>query len=309
MSRRIFVSGGRGLVGRNLLDRLSGGDDIVSSPTRSELDLADADALRRHLSDFRPDVIIHAAGKVGGIQANIDSPVSFLVDNTDLGRNILLAGREVGTPVILNLASSCIYPKDHPTSLSEDLILTGAPEPTNEGYAIAKIFTLRLGQYINRQDGRTTIKTLIPCNLYGPYDHFDAERAHLVPAIIRKMHAAKVEGLDEVEIWGDGSARREFMFAPDLADAIVRAVDEFETLPEIMNVGLGDDHTVLDYYRTAAEVIGWTGNFRFDLSRPVGMKRKLVDVSKQTRWGWEAKTTLADGISATYEYFRRTVRP
>lgn len=302
MSHKVLITGGRGMVGRNFRDAVPP-DWIVAAPSRRELDLTDRKATTRFVADFRPDVIVHAAGRVGGIQANMNAPVAFLLDNIEIGRNVITAASEARIPRLLNLASSCIYPRDREGALRESDILTGPLEPTNEGYAIAKIFALRLCEYLNREQGAIAFKTLVPCNLYGRYDHFDEATSHLVPSVIRKVHQAKLAGSDTVEIWGDGTARREFMYAGDLAAAIVRSIEHFDTLPEVMNVGLGTDHTVLQYYEAAAAIVGFPGHFIFNLDRPVGMRRKLVDVSQQHTWGWQPATTLETGIAATYKYY------
>jgi len=252
----------------------------------------------------QPVMVIHAAGRVGGIQANIREPARFLSENLDMGRNVVLAARYAGVKRLINLGSSCMYPRDAPNPLHEDMILQGALEPTNEGYALAKIATAKLCEYISRESPELVYKTLIPCNVYGKYDSFDPARSHLVASVIKKVHDAKTTGGDVVEIWGDGTARREFLYAGDLADCLVRAVERFETLPETMNVGAGDDHAVDEYYSVAADVLGWRGRFVHDLAKPVGMKRKLVSVERQLAWGWTPKTDLRRGIARTYEYYR-----
>ena len=179
----------------------------------------------------------------------------------------------------------------------------GELEPTNEGYALAKIVTLRLCEYINREDAGFEYKTLIPCNLYGRHDKFSPQHSHLIPAIIHKVHQAKVNKVSSVEIWGDGTARREFMYAGDLSDAVMRALREFESLPSVMNVGMGYDFTINEYYQTVAGVLGYKGSFVHDLNKPVGMARKLVSVERQSAWGWSASTRLSDGIAKTYEFY------
>ncbi|MES2686036.1 MAG: GDP-L-fucose synthase [Pseudomonadota bacterium] len=300
---RIFLTGGGGMVGRNILEHpLASQWDFVA-PSSRELDLADFDATRRFLAEYRPDAVIHCAGLVGGIQANIARPVDFLVVNVDLGRNVIMAAREAGVQKLLNLASSCMYPREAPNPLNEELILRGELEPTNEGYAIAKIFATRLCEYISRETPEKQYKTLIPCNLYGRHDKFEPKHSHLIPAIIHKIHQAKTAGLPSVEIWGDGTARREFMYAGDLSDAVLHALADFDSLPGMLNIGLGHDHSINDYYRTAAEVIGWTGEFVHDTSRPVGMKQKLVDIGRQRDWGWKASTTLSEGIEKAYQFY------
>lgn len=300
---KILLTGGGGMVGRNVLEHAAIGEFDVLAPRSSELDLRNFAAVQAYLQKHQPDMVIHAAGKVGGIQANMREPVGFLMDNLDMGRNIVWASHQTGIKRLINLGSSCMYPRNHSEPLVEELVLKGELEPTNEGYALAKVVTARLCDYIMREDERFQYKTLIPCNIYGRFDKFDPAHSHLVPAIIHKVHQAKQSGHETVEIWGDGTARREFMFAGDLADAMLRAITNFDTLPAYMNVGLGHDHTINDYYQAAAEVLGYTGGFVHDLSKPVGMARKLVSVERQQAWGWTARHELRDGIEKTYNYY------
>lgn len=236
-------------------------------------------------------------------EANSREPVQFFTENMDMGMNLVLGAHEAGVTRLLNLGSSCIYPRDGENPLREEAILTGELEPTNEGYALAKIGTLRLCTYITRQYEGYAYKTLIPCNLYGRWDSFHPTKSHMIPAVIRKLHLAAQVGQDKIEIWGDGTARREFMYTGDLADCVLEAVRRFDTLPDEMNVGLGHDYTIDEYYREIAAVVGYQGEFFHDLSKPVGMARKLVDVSRQKTWGWRPKTSLTDGLAATYQWF------
>lgn len=296
------------MVGRNVLEHPAISDFDVLAPRSSELDLRDFVEVQAYLQKHQPDMIIHAAGKVGGIQANMREPVGFLMDNLDMGRNIVWAAHQTGVKRLINLGSSCMYPRNHSEPLSEEMVLKGELEPTNEGYALAKVVTARLCDYIVREDASFQYKTLIPCNLYGRYDKFDPAHSHLIPAIIHKVHQAKQSGQGTVEIWGDGTARREFMYAGDLADAILRSIHSFDTLPAYMNVGLGHDHTINEYYQAAAEVMGYAGGFIHDLSKPVGMSRKLVSVERQEAWGWSARHELRDGIEKTYNYYLKEVQ-
>jgi GDP-L-fucose synthase len=300
---RILLTGSGGMVGRNVLDHRLIGDFDMLAPRSSELDLRDFQAVHAYLEKHRPGLIIHAAGKVGGIQANIREPVGFLMDNLDMGRNIVWAAHQAGVKKLINLGSSCMYPRNHSEPLVEEMVLKGELEPTNEGYALAKVTTARLCEYIMREDPTFQYKTLIPCNIYGRFDKFDPAHSHLVPAIIHKIHQAKANGEQAVEIWGDGNARREFMYGGDLADAIVRAINTFDSLPATMNVGLGHDYTINQYYEAAAAVMGYTGGFQHDLSKPVGMARKLVSVERQQAWGWTAQHDLREGVEKTYRYY------
>lgn len=296
------------MVGRNLLEHSAIHTFEVLAPRSNELDLRDFNGVQAYLRKHKPDVVIHAAGKVGGIQANMREPVGFLMDNLDMGRNIVWASHQTGIKRLINLGSSCMYPRNHSEPLIEEFVLKGELEPTNEGYALAKVVTTRLCDYIMREDASYQYKTLIPCNIYGRFDKFDPAHSHLVPAIIHKVHQAKQSGQKTVEIWGDGTARREFMYAGDLADAIWRAIHNFDTLPANMNVGLGHDHTINDYYQAAAEVMGYAGGFVHDVSKPVGMARKLVSVERQHAWGWSARHELRDGIEKTYSYYLKELQ-
>jgi GDP-L-fucose synthase len=305
---RVFLTGGRGMVGKNILEHPMANHYEILAPSSKELDLSNTAETQHYINEVNPDVIIHAAGRVGGIQANIANPVDFLVANTDIGRNVILAAYKAGVPKLINLASSCMYPRNAPNPLSEALVLQGELEPTNEGYAIAKIFATRLCEYINRESQKNSIssvryKTLIPCNLFGRHDKFEPEHSHLIPAIIHKVHQAKLTGTSEVDIWGDGTARREFMYAGDLAGAVLQAVQDFEKMPDVINIGLGHDHSINEYYAAAAQVIGWQGKFVHDTTKPVGMKQKLVDISRQRGWGWMPGTSLQSGIDKTYQFY------
>jgi len=305
---RLLLTGAHGMVGRNLQEHEAASEYDLLTPRRTELDLTDYVTTLAYLQEHRPDIVVHAAGKVGGIQANIKAPVEFLLANLDMGRNIVWAARQTGVTRLLNLGSSCMYPRGHSEALTEDMVLTGELEPTNEGYAIAKLATARLCDYIGREDPQYRYKTLIPSNLYGRFDSFDPQNSHLLPAIIQKLHDAVQSGTTEVEIWGDGTARREFMYAGDLADAVFRAVQQFDDLPQYMNVGLGFDYTIKQYYEAAAQVLGYTGKFVHNFDRPVGMARKLVSVERQRAWGWSAHHSLVEGITKTYDYYLKELR-
>lgn len=300
---RVLLTGGGGMVGRNIAEHPGAAAWELLAPRRAELDLERFDAVQSFMRETRPDVVIHSAGLVGGIQANIAQPVDFLVRNVDMGRNVILAAHGAGVKQFINLASSCMYPRNGMNPLREEQVLSGELEPTNEGYAIAKIYATRLCQYLRRQEPELQYKTLIPCNLYGRYDKFDPAHSHLIPAVIRKIHEAKVAGAPTVEIWGDGLARREFMDVADLADAVLRHVELGDSAPELMNIGLGHDHTINEYYTAIAAVVGWQGEFVHDLNRPVGMRQKLVDTRRQTAWGWAPRISLQDGIARCYDYF------
>ncbi len=305
--KTLLLTGAGGMVGQNILHHPDADKWDILSPSSRDLDLMDAVAVAHYLDNKKPDAVIHAAGRVGGIQANIANPIAFLDQNMMIGRNIILEAHKAGIKHFLNLASTCVYPRNAPNPLSEDMILTGELEPTNEGYALAKIMALRLCQYIRKEDPTAQYKTLIPCNLYGPFDKFDPKNSHLVPAIIAKVHEAKINGHATVEIWGDGTARREFMYAGDLADIALKAINGIDTVPDLMNAGIGHDHAINDYYETVADVVGWQGSFTHDLTKPVGMKQKLCSTARQTNWGWSAPTSLRDGLQKTYRHYQEHV--
>ena len=276
-------------------------------PSSKELNLLNEDNIKNYLKINLPDTIIHCAGVVGGIQANINYPVKFLVENTVIGINLINTAYNLGIKNLINMASSCMYPKYANNPLKEEYILDGKLEPTNEGYALAKITSTKLCEYITKENSEFKYKTIIPCNLYGKYDKFDLDKSHMIPAVIMKIHNAKKENKKQIEIWGDGKARREFMYAEDLANFVLYAINNFDKMPQNINVGVGEDYTINEYYKIIAEVIGYNGNFIHDLSKPVGMKQKLVDISKLKKFGWNYRTPLREGIRKTYEYFLEKV--
>lgn len=301
---KILITGASGMVGQNLLEHPKSVDFELLAPNSRVLNLLEPASVTSYLKEHKPDMVIHAAGIVGGIQANIAEPVKFLVDNMHMGLNILTAARAVGVKKFMNLSSSCMYPRDAQNPLAEELILKGELEPTNEGYALAKVTSTRLCEYIQREDSSCLYKTVIPCNLYGRHDKFDPKHSHMIPAVIQKISLAKEQGLKKIDIWGDGLARREFMYASDLADFVFYAIKKFDKMPQNINVGLGHDYTINEYYAEIAKVIGFEGEFVHDLSKPVGMKQKLIDDIKLKVFGWQYKTSLSDGIAKTYQYFK-----
>lgn len=299
---KLFITGGRGMVGRNIIALAEERSIEVIAPTRDELDLMSLDAIVALLNQHQPDIVIHCAGLVGGIQANIAAPYEFCYQNLQMGLNVVQGAYNAGVSKLINLGSSCMYPREVDNPLTESMVLTGELEPTNEGYAIAKVAVARLAQYISEQYG-VEYKTFIPCNLYGYWDKFDVNKSHMIPAVIRKTHEAVVLGKDVIDIWGDGLSRREFMFAEDLADFIFFSLDKFDEVPSNINVGLGYDYSINEYYQAVADVLGYKGCFEHDLTKPSGMKQKLVDTSLQTTLGWKPKTDLETGIRQTCQYF------
>lgn len=301
---KILLTGSNGMVGKNILEHKSINKVVVLKPSSKELNLLDYNKVFQYLKNNKPDFIIHAAGLVGGIQANIANPVGFLVKNLDMGKNLLMAAKENEIFNLINISSSCMYPRNGINPLKEDTILCGELEPTNEGYALAKIVVSKLCEYINSADTRFSYKTIIPCNLYGRHDKFSSKNSHMLPAVIRKIHEAKVKGNNSVEIWGNGKSRREFMYAGDMADFVLYAVNNFERMPQNINVGIGKDYSIKEYYQSIAEVIGHDVNFTYDLTKPSGMKQKIVDNSKLKAFGWTNKISLEQGIKETYDFFK-----
>ena len=300
---KILVTGASGMVGKNIVEHSGFSGYEVLSPSSRELNLLDPGSVKEYMEFAEADLVIHCAGKVGGIQANIDSPVEYLVENIDMGRNLVMAAHQAGVPRLLNMGSSCMYANNHDEAIPESSLLNGPLEPTNEGYALAKIVIARLCEYISR-DPAFHYKTAIPCNVYGRYDNFDPGSSHFLAAIIVKLDHAVKSGLDCVEIWGSGEARRELVFAEDLADFVYFATRQFDKLPALLNVGTGYDFSINEYYEIAAELLDYEGAFTHDLSRNEGMKRKLTDISKLNELGWKAATGIREGIAQTIQYYR-----
>lgn len=295
------------MVGRNIAEHPKMSRFTLLTPSRQELNLLDPPSIHSYMHHHKPAFVIHCAGIVGGIQANIAQPVQFLVANVQMGINLIMAAKAAGVTKLINMSSSCMYPRNAKNPLSEELILQGELEPTNEGYAIAKIASTRLCEYIHREDSAYLYKTVIPCNLYGRYDKFDPKHSHMIPAVIKKIADAKKENQETIDIWGDGEARREFMYAGDLADFIFYAIENFDKMPQNINVGLGHDYTINEYYKAIAAVIGFDGTFVHDISKPVGMKQKLIDDTKLREFGWRYQTSLEDGIQKTLDYYHEVL--
>jgi GDP-L-fucose synthase len=304
--KKILVTGGTGMVGRNVVQLLQKHNHEVLSPSRKELNLFEYHRVDDFIKNEKPDLVIHCAGLVGGIQANMNNLFGFLSENLILGLNVVNASRNNGIKNLLNLGSSCMYPKEAKNPLKEDSILTGQLEHTNEGYARAKVSIAKLCQFAEQQEG-LNYKTLIPCNLYGYWDKFDPQKSHMIPAAIRKVHLSLTNG-EDIQIWGTGKTRREFMFAEDLADFILFTIDKMEKIPNMLNVGLGTDYTIQEYYETIKDVIGSKSNFSYDLTKPEGMKQKVVDTTLQSNLGWAPKTSLREGIRKTYQFYLENIK-
>lgn len=313
--RKIFVAGHRGMVGsailRLLQDRQSAGEaiELLTRP-HSELDLTDQAAVRDFMQSERPDVVVLAAGKVGGIHANNSYPADFIYDNLMIQSNVIHQAFAAGVRSLLQLGSSCIYPRAVPQPMREDALLTGILEPTNEPYAVAKIAGIKLCESYNRQHG-VDYRSVMPTNLYGPGDNFHPENSHVLPALIRRFHEAQRDGLDEVVIWGSGKPRREFLHVDDMAEASLFLLDlpqdvytaNTQPMMSHINVGCGQDVSIAELAALVAKVTGFTGKITQDASKPDGTMRKLMDVSRLTEMGWQARIELEDGIRETYAWF------
>jgi GDP-L-fucose synthase len=300
-NKKIWVAGHRGMVGSALVRRLHSENCTVVTATRQELDLKRQDEVERFVQTNRPDAIILAAAKVGGILANDTLPADFLYDNLIIEANIFEAAHRCGVDRLLFLGSSCIYPKFAPQPISEDALLTGPLEPTNEWYAVAKIAGIKLAEAYRKQHGRDYISAM-PTNLYGPGDNFDLQSSHVLPALIRKAHVAKVTGAPEITIWGTGTPRREFLHVDDCADALVFLLRNYSDAQHV-NVGSGEDIEIVELARLVCRVVGYEGTIAHDLSKPDGTPRKLMSTDKLKSMGWKPRISLEEGIRAVYGWF------
>jgi GDP-L-fucose synthase len=305
---KIYIAGHRGLVGSALVRRLTaGGYAKLVTKTHAELDLTRQEAVEAFFEKERPGYVFLAAGKVGGILANSTYPADFIYKNIAIATNVIEAARKSGVRKLLNFGSSCIYPKLAPQPMKEEYLLTGALEPTNEAYAIAKIAAIKLCSAYNRQYG-TDYLSLMPTNLYGPGDNYDLESSHVLPALLRRFHEAKLAGSAEVTLWGDGSPFREFLHADDLADAAVFLMERYSAaeVGEILNVGTGRDVTIRELAGMVMDAVGYRGDVHWDTSKPNGTPRKLLDVGRLTKLGWEANIDLMQGIKKTLNPYANT---
>lgn len=299
---KIFVAGHRGMVGSAVVRCLKAkGFHNLVLKSRAEVNLLDAQEVRAFFDAERPEIVVDAAARVGGIVANSEMPVEFLVENLAIQNNVICASADYGVHKLLFLGSSCIYPKLAPQPIPESALLTGALEPTNDAYALAKIAGIRLCQAYSSQYGKNFISAM-PTNLYGPNDNFDLHTSHVLPALIRKVHEAKTSHSPEIPIWGTGNPRREFLHVDDLADACFFLLENYNS-PEIVNVGCGEDVTIRELALTVCEVLDYKGELVFDSSKPDGTPRKLLDMQKLFSLGWKPKISLRDGIRNAYAWF------
>lgn len=301
--KRVYIAGHRGLVGSALWRHFeAAGFENLIGWTHDELDLCDPEATREAIVSARPDVVVMAAARVGGILANSTQPVEFLNDNLLVQVNTFRAAHEAGVNRLLFLGSSCIYPKFAPQPIREDSLLTGPLEPTNDAYAIAKIAGILSVQAYRREYGRDWI-SVMPTNLYGPNDNFDLNSSHVLPALIRKFDDARRSDAEAVTLWGTGSPLREFLHVDDMAAGCAYLLDHYDA-PEPINLGTGEDLTIAELARLVADTVGYEGRIEWDSSKPDGTPRKLLDVSRLRDLGWQARITLPDGLAGTYEWYR-----
>ncbi|MDP9200452.1 MAG: GDP-L-fucose synthase [Gemmatimonadota bacterium] len=299
---RILICGARGLVGSAIIRRLAAeGYGELLEPTREELDFTDRAAITRYFQERRPEYVFMAAARVGGILANTTYPAEFIRDNLAIELNVIDTAWMSGVTKLLMLGSSCIYPRESPQPIREEYLLTGPLEPTNAPYAIAKIAGITLCQSYARQYGARYISAM-PTNLYGPGDNFDLESSHVIPALIRKFHEAKASGATSVIVWGSGKPMREFLYVDDLADACTFLMERYEDAAPI-NVGVGEDISIAELARLVGQVVSFDGEIMFDLSKPDGTPRKLLDIGRLGALGWTATTKLEEGLKKTYEWY------
>jgi len=304
---KIFVAGHRGMVGSSILRRLQAeGFTQILTRNRSDLDLLDRTSVRRFFEMERPEIVFDAAARVGGIIANSEKPVEFLIENLTIQNNVIQAAADFGAAKLLFLGSSCIYPKLAPQPISEDSLLTGPLEPTNDAYALAKIAGIKLCQAYAKQYGKNFISAM-PTNLYGPNDNFDLRTSHVLPALIRKVHEAKASGARSVSVWGTGTPRREFLHVDDLADACLFLLKNYDS-PEIVNIGCGEDVSIRELAETIRETLGFDGDLVFDTSKPDGTPRKLLNIEKIRSLGWTPRIPLREGILDAYAWFLQSAR-
>ena len=304
--RSVYVAGHRGMVGSAIARRLAREDVKLVTVDRREVDLCNQAAVFDWFAKVRPQVVFLAAAKVGGIVANNTLRAEFIYENIAIAANVIQAAHQSGAEKLMFLGSSCIYPKLAPQPLREDSVLSGPLEPTNEPYAIAKIAGIKMAEAYRSQYGSDFI-SVMPTNLYGPGDNYHPELSHVVAALIRRFHEAKIAGAGSVVVWGTGTPRREFLYVDDMADACVHLMKTYSGA-ELVNIGTGEDITIAEFARVVAEIVGYSGDIAFDSSRPDGTPRKLLDVSRLEKLGWRAKTSLHDGLRQAYEAYRADVR-
>ncbi|MAR46515.1 MAG: GDP-fucose synthetase [Euryarchaeota archaeon] len=302
----VLVTGASGMLGQHLVPMLEKKGYLILAPSQDEIDLTDAAAISSFIGSNSIDVVVHCAAYVAGIASSTTKKHHSFDANVSMGMNLIRSCLEHGITKLLNVGSATVYPSDAPQPLSESSLGQGAFEGPIEGYALSKYVVYRACAMANEQHN-TSFKTILPCNLFGPYDNFSLETGHMLPAILHRMHQAKEQQNAPIVIWGDGSAKREFLYASDLADFICFSLDNFESLPEVMNVGSGVEVSVNEMHQHMAKIIGYSGELQHDLDKPVGRLRRYLDLQHQQRLGWSPKTPFEEALAITYDYLRRTL--
>lgn len=302
---KIYIAGHNGMVGSSIWRtlKINGFQNLIGESS-SNLDLRNQNEVEEFICEVKPDLIIHAAGTVGGILFNLNNNLLSILDNNLIGINLVKASIDNSVKNFINISSSCVYPSNINRPIKESDLLSNSLEKTNEGYAMAKINTMKICEYADKYLENYNYKTLIPCNLYGIKDNFNPKTAHLIPGVLSRVHHAKKSKISKINIWGDGTARREFMYVDDVSNFIMFSIkNNLKKIPTYINIGYGEDFSILEYYKKIAKIVDYRGNFVFDLTKPVGMKRKLVDSSIANSLGWKAETNINDGLKITYNYF------
>ena len=302
----VLVTGASGMLGQHLVPMLENKGHRVLTPSREDVDLTDADATESYIQSSTIDAVVHCAAYVAGIASSRASKHHSFDANVSMGMNLIRSCLENGITTLLNVGSATVYPSEAPQPLSESSLGQGAFEGPIEGYALSKYVVYRACAMANEQHN-VAYKTVLPCNLFGPYDNFSLETGHMLPAILHRMHQAKEQNNSPIVIWGDGSAKREFLYAPDLADFICFALDNFESLPEVMNVGSGVEVSVNEMHQHMAKITGYTGELKHDFDKPVGRLRRYLNLHHQQRLGWSPKTPFEEALAITYDYLRGTL--
>jgi len=299
----VLVTGASGMLGQHLVPMLEEKGHRVLAPSREDVDLTDADATQAYIQSTTIDAVVHCAAYVAGIASSRASKHHSFDANVSMGMNLIRSSLESGITTLLNVGSATVYPSEAPQPLSESSLGQGAFEGPIEGYALSKYVVYRACAMANEQHN-VSYKTVLPCNLFGPYDNFSLETGHMLPAILHRMHQAKEQNNSPIVIWGDGSAKREFLYAPDLADFICFALDNFESLPEVMNVGSGVEVSINEMHEHMAKITGYTGELKHDFDKPVGRLRRYLDLQYQQQLGWSPKTPFKEALAITYDYLR-----
>ena len=302
----VLVTGASGMLGQHLVPMLENKGHRVLTPSREDVDLTDADATESYIQSSTIDAVVHCAAYVAGIASSRASKHHSFDANVSMGMNLIRSCLDNGITTLLNVGSATVYPSEAPQPLSESSLGQGAFEGPIEGYALSKYVVYRACAMANEQHN-VSYKTVLPCNLFGPYDNFSVETGHMLPAILHRMHQAKEQNNAPIVIWGDGSAKREFLYAPDLADFICFALDNFESLPEVMNVGSGVEVSVNEMHQHMAKITGYTGELKHDFDKPVGRLRRYLNLHHQQRLGWSPKTPFEEALAITYDYLRGTL--